>query len=346
MRTKILFALLLSLLNLASMAQKLTACLEQLNRKTDLTTTKFERVIKLSGNRTVYEFSITSKQQCFHCPRGTMYYDANCNLVASFTVARGPNGFVAYGYNESEFGKAGYQRINRGVEREPVPNAIAKVIADDEALAKANVKRVVQVKIKDKVLYGFQPQPNPKLPNCKDCPTAIVFYNGNYQPEVTFNVGGIAGVTTSEGYAPSDYANRKEQWILWSADEDIKMLNETNEQEVMDLPKNYVVGKNWLPDFGVFKPGDQLRISKKDGLKHYRKGVLQNIYKIIPTRVIEESSSASTVTKQHEIFYIGQFNRYFRIVGNNFMVTKAKYPEGKNITKWNNAEWTVAFNVK
>lgn len=217
MKNLILFSLLLFAIGSSSQAQNLPKCIEKINKKDNITTTKFERVIQLSGNRTVYEFSVKSIPNCIHCPRGMVYYDANCNTVAYFMNSRGPEGFVADGYTLAEFGKSGVQRVRYGIKREELPNPIAKVIAKNDSLNKAGVKQIVQVKMRDQLLYSFEHKLNPKLPNCKDCPITIVFYNANYQPEVTFQVGGLAGITANNGYKATDYTSRQKLWILWNA---------------------------------------------------------------------------------------------------------------------------------
>lgn len=217
MKNLILFSLLLFAIGSSSQAQNLPKCIEKINKKDNITTTKFERVIQLSGNRTVYEFSVKSIPNCIHCPRGMVYYDANCNTVAYFMNSRGPEGFVADGYTLAEFGKSGVERVRYGIKREELPNPIAKVIAKNDSLNKAGVKQIVQVKMRDQILYSFEHKLNPKLPNCKDCPITIVFYNANYQPEVTFQVGGLAGITANNGYKATDYTSRQKLWILWNA---------------------------------------------------------------------------------------------------------------------------------
>ncbi|RZL38443.1 MAG: hypothetical protein EOO96_02915 [Pedobacter sp.] len=217
MKNLILFSLLLFAIGSSSQAQNLPKCIEKINKKDNITTTKFERVIQLSGNRTVYEFSVKSIPNCIHCPRGMVYYDTNCNTVAYFMNSRGPEGFVADGYTLAEFGKSGVQRVRYGIKREELPNPIAKVIAKNDSLNKAGVKQIVQVKMRDQILYSFEHKLNPKLPNCKDCPITIVFYNANYQPEVTFQVGGLAGITANNGYKATDYTSRQKLWILWNA---------------------------------------------------------------------------------------------------------------------------------
>ncbi|MCX3265490.1 hypothetical protein [Pedobacter agri] len=217
MKTAISLTLILSLWCLAGIAQQLPAHIQKLNRKTDLTTVKFERMLMLSGGRKVYEFSITSKSQCIHCERGTTFYDENGNTVAYFTTSRGPSAFVADGYTLAEFGKSGAQGVKYGAKRENLPAPIARVIAKSDSLNKAGVKQIVQVKLRDQILYSFEHKLNPKLPNCKDCPVVIVFYNANYQPEVTFHVGGFAGITATNGYKSTDYTSRQKLWILWNA---------------------------------------------------------------------------------------------------------------------------------
>ena len=217
MKNWIIFSLLTLIFSNSSSAQNLPAHIQKLNRKTDLTTVKFERVLKLSGGRTVYEFSVTSKPQCIHCDRGTTFYDENANTIAYFLMSRGPNNFVADGYTAQELGKPAAQKIRYGIKREDLPLRIAQVLAKSDSLNKAGVKQIVQVKIRDKVLYSFEQKLNPKLAKCKDCPITMVFYNANYQPEVTFQIGGIAGITANNGYKATDYTSRQKLWILWNA---------------------------------------------------------------------------------------------------------------------------------
>ena len=200
-----------------SPAQNLPKCIEKLNSKTDLTTKRFERVLKLSGNRTVYEFSITSKHQCIHCERGIVYYDANCNTVAYFMNTRGPSGFVADGYAVANFGKSGFHNVRHGEKQEPVAACITKIMSNPDSLKKSGVKIIVQVRIKEKILYGIEHETDPKLANCKDCARAFSYYNQDCKPEVTFRVGGIAGIKGEKGYTSSDYVNRRILKILWNA---------------------------------------------------------------------------------------------------------------------------------
>lgn len=119
MRTGMFLALMLGILNLPSLAQRLPACIEKINRKTDLTTTKFERILQLKGNRTVYEFAVKSVAQCMDCNNGTIFYDENCNVIASFMKGRGARAYIDYGYTAEELGKAGYSDINYGAKKRP-----------------------------------------------------------------------------------------------------------------------------------------------------------------------------------------------------------------------------------
>jgi len=218
MKNLILFSLLLFAIGSSSQAQNLPKCIEKINKKDNITTTKFERVIQLSGNRTVYEFSIKSIPNCIHCDRGFVYYDGNCNMIAFFTNARGPSGFVADGYNASEFGQFNKNiRMRYGEKQEPVAPCITKIIANADSLKKAGVEKIVQVRIKQKILYGFEHKVDPKLANCKDCSKSITYYNEDCKPEVTFIVGGIAGVKGDNGYTVSDFSNKRTLKILWNA---------------------------------------------------------------------------------------------------------------------------------
>jgi len=218
MKNWIIFSLLLFVIGSGSQAQNLPKCIEKMNRKDNLTTTKFERVIQLSGNRTVYEFSVKSMPNCIHCPRGLVYYDANCNTVAYFMNSRGPEGFVADGYSLAEFGQFNKNiRMSYGEKQEPVAPCITKIIANADSLTKAGVIRVLQVRIKDKVLYYFEKAVDPKLANCKDCSKTLVYYNEDCKTEVNFISGGIAGVKGDNGYTVSDFSNKRTLRILWNA---------------------------------------------------------------------------------------------------------------------------------
>lgn len=217
MKNLFILKILLLWFSSISPAQNLPKCIQKLNSKTDLTNKSFERVLQLSGNRTVYEFSITSKRECIHCERGIVYYDANCNTVAYFMNTRGPSGFVADGYTVADFGKSGFHNIRYGEKQEPIAACITKIITNSDSLKKAGVKKIVQVRIKEKILYGFEHEVDPKLVNCKDCAKAFVYYNEACTPEVTFRLGGIAGIKAEKGYTASNYVNRRILKILWNA---------------------------------------------------------------------------------------------------------------------------------
>lgn len=215
MRTGIFLALMLGMSNMASVAQQLPICIAQLHRKSDLTTTKFERVIHLKGNRTVYQFAVKSVPQCMDCHNGTIFYDENCNTVASFMMGRVASAYIEYGYTAEELGKAGYPNIKYRVQKDPISSCIEKILANTDSLQGARVSKIVQVRIKGKILYGFEHWVHPKLVNCKDCATPIVYYDANCKPEVTFRVGGITGVKGNNGYTATDYNNKQILNILW-----------------------------------------------------------------------------------------------------------------------------------
>lgn len=198
-------------------AQDIPACIEKLNKQTSLTITKFERAFEIKQHVKVYQFSVKSVRQCMDCQNGSVFYDANCNIIAYFLMGRGSNAFVENGYTAADFGKAGYPNIRYGSKEITIPNCIAKAISNTDSLKKAQVIRVVQVRIKDKILYGFEHQVDPKLINCKDCSTAITYYNSDCKPEVTFRVGGIAGIRADNGYTSSDYRIKDILKVLWKA---------------------------------------------------------------------------------------------------------------------------------
>lgn len=352
MRTGIFLALMLVILNLTSVAQQLPACIAKLNRESDLTTTKFERIIQLKGNRTVYQFSVKSVPRCMDCHNGTIFYDGNCNAIASFMMGRGASAYVDYGYTAEELGKAGYPNIKYRAKKEPVSSCMEKVLSNTDSLNRAGVSKVVQVRMKGKILYGFEHRLAAKLANCRDCPRTIVYYNEDCKRETTFLVGGIAGVQAQDDYTITDYSLKTTLRIVWNSNETQATLPKEikDEPKVTPLSKMYTVGKNLLPDFEVFKPGDKISVSSRDGLKHFRNGKQLNTYKIIPLQLTEHTSMPAKpsviLSKQHQVFYLEPFKRYFIIVDNSFLVTKGKYLRTNALTNFNRADWASAFVIK
>ena len=208
--------ILLLLANVFTMAQHLPTCIKNLNKTGDLTTIKFVRQINLEGNRVVYEFSVISKRQCIDCPNGTVFYDSNCNQIASFIMGRGPNAYINYGYTALELGMGAYPNVKRGKQLPPVPACIAKAIVNTDSLNKAGIVRVLQVSMKDKILYHFeQAVPKEKL-NCKDCSSTFKYYDENCKLVASFTTGSIAGTKASEGFTPTDFYNKRTLQILYN----------------------------------------------------------------------------------------------------------------------------------
>jgi len=352
MKNWIIINLLLLVFSSSSTAQDLPPCIKSLNKTTSLSNTTFEKVVYLKGNRKVYQFAIKSVPQCLDCHNGTVFYDENCNEIASFLKGRGARAYIDYGYTAEELGKAGYPDIKLGVKKDPVSNCIEKLLSNTDSLERTGVSRIVQVRMKGKVLYGFERRVDPKLANCKDCSTAIVYYNADCKPEVTFRVGGIAGIKGDNGYTASDFTSKTTLKIVWNSKVVKNDLNHkpNNDLKLPDLHRTYVVDKNLLPDFKVFKLGDKIIVSSRDGLKHIRKGQHLDTYKIIPLTYIAQTNSASkpnaALSKQSQIFYIEPFKRYFKIVDKSFMVTKAKYLQTNALKSTNKVEWMVALELR
>ncbi|SOD14225.1 hypothetical protein SAMN06297358_1467 [Pedobacter xixiisoli] len=200
-----------------SMAQEIPTCIKNLNTANTLTTTKFVRTINLKGNRIVYEFAIVSKRQCMDCPNGTVFYDSNCNQIASFIMGRGSSVYIRYGYTAFELGKTGgYPNIKYLEKFEPAPSCIAKAVDNVDSLNRVGVTRVLQVRIKDKTLYHFEHAIAKEKVNCKDCSNTFKYYDENCNLAATFTVGGIAGAKASEGFTSSDFYNKRTIQILWN----------------------------------------------------------------------------------------------------------------------------------
>lgn len=222
MKYQILLSMLLSILDNSSFPQKLPDCIENLSKKTDLSNTKFKRVITLKGDRTAYEFLITSKRECIHCERGAIFYDGKCNVVAYFTMSKGSKGFVADGYTAAELGYPGYRNLTHGDKKPAVPACVSTAISNPDSLKKAGVIRVLQVRIKEKTLYCFEKAIDKKLANCVDCSKPMVFIDADCKTEVTFVIGGIAGSKGNNGYTGADYNSKRILNILWRAENNLQ----------------------------------------------------------------------------------------------------------------------------
>lgn len=124
MKKLVLINLIFCLITSFCQAQELTDCLKELNKesKVTLSKTKFERVIELSGNRKVYEFSIKSDRRCMDCFNGRIYYDENCKQVARFLMGRGVDKFVAEGYTAGDFGMP--KLPNKNANQENIENVL------------------------------------------------------------------------------------------------------------------------------------------------------------------------------------------------------------------------------
>lgn len=81
-------------------AQILPECIE---KKIALNPDKYEGILKLPNNETVYRFAVRSRPNCMDCSNGTMYLDSLCDRVASFTMGIRKDKFVKEGYKESWF---------------------------------------------------------------------------------------------------------------------------------------------------------------------------------------------------------------------------------------------------
>lgn len=217
MRTYIYLCCILLLPGNTVLAQNVPACISALNNKNQLTNTAFVKALTLKDQRTVFQFKVSSAAQCMDCPNGTVYYDSNCNVVASFIMGRTASGYVAYGYTAGDFGKSQYPNIRYGKKHDGIPACISKVLLNEDSLTKAGVKKVVQVRISNKTLYYFEHIPPKATANCKDCSTSMQYYNEHCEKEATFTVGGVAGARASEGYTMQDYYNRQVLQILWNA---------------------------------------------------------------------------------------------------------------------------------
>jgi hypothetical protein len=199
------------------LAQDLPKCLNSLNKTTKLTTIKFEKVLKLSREKTVYKFSVRSSPKCMDCTNGSLFYDDQCNLIASFEMGRTAYGYVEYGYKASELGYTDFPNLKYGNKKGLLPNCVISAINKPDSLVKAGVIRLLQVRMKDQVLYCFEKALDPKLKNCIDCAKQMDFINEHCKLETSFSVGGIAGFKGSNGYSATDYQRKEILNTIWKA---------------------------------------------------------------------------------------------------------------------------------
>ena len=202
--------------SLTCAAQNLPQCINELNKTSPLTTTKFKKKFVVKGNILVYQFAVGSKKQCMDCPNGSVFYDSNCNMIARFMMARGASAFVAFGFTAADFGKAGYPNVKYELEKPAVSKCMNKAIANTDSLNRKGIIRVTQLRIKNKVLYHFEYPDSTATTNCKDCTSNLKYYGEDCRLVVTFTVGGIAAAKADSGFTPSDFYNKQTLRILWN----------------------------------------------------------------------------------------------------------------------------------
>ncbi len=100
-----------------------------------------------------------------------------------------------------------------------------------------------------------------------------------------------------------------------------------------------------------FKKGDLIRISTKNGLKHYRNKRLLNTYKIIPQPAIItiqpqcRVAPCPPVDMQTLVYYMGHAERYIDIRNNALLISDSTYKDPGNSTNALRLKWKKAYGL-
>ncbi|MBO9657997.1 MAG: hypothetical protein J7527_04155 [Chitinophagaceae bacterium] len=100
-----------------------------------------------------------------------------------------------------------------------------------------------------------------------------------------------------------------------------------------------------------FKKGDMLRISTKNGLKHYRNKQLLNTYKIIPQPAVVtiqpqcRVAPCPPVDMQVLVYYMGQAQRYIDIRNNALLVSDSSYKDPDPSKNALRLKWISAYGL-
>ncbi len=149
-------------------------------------------------------------------PNGAVFYDMNCNVIASFVMGRCASAFVEDGYTAGELGKADYLNIRCGLEMPEIPIDIKKALTNTDSLQQSGPLRVLQVRIKKQILYHFEQATDKEKVNCKDCYRPLKYYDEDFNLAVTFIVGGIGGLKATNNFTASDFHFKQTLRILWN----------------------------------------------------------------------------------------------------------------------------------
>ncbi|MCG2618139.1 hypothetical protein LZZ85_27800 [Terrimonas sp. NA20] len=103
-----------------------------------------------------------------------------------------------------------------------------------------------------------------------------------------------------------------------------------------------------LPDV---RKGDVIRISTKNGLKHYRNKRLLNTYKIIPqpaTITIQPQCKVAPcppIDTQVLVYYMGSAERYIDIRNNSLLISDSSYKDQDTSKKALRLKWKKAYGL-
>ncbi|MET0462981.1 MAG: hypothetical protein ABW007_07500 [Chitinophagaceae bacterium] len=100
-----------------------------------------------------------------------------------------------------------------------------------------------------------------------------------------------------------------------------------------------------------FKKGDVIRISTKNGLKHYRNKRLLNTYKIVPQPTIIKIQPQCKVAPCPPIdspvlvYHMGHAERYIDIRNNSLLISDSTYKDPDPSTKALRIKWRKAYGL-
>ncbi|WP_241282873.1 hypothetical protein [Chryseobacterium timonianum] len=188
-------------------------------------------------------------------------------------------------------------------------------------LTTTEFKKVVTLRDK-RIVYEFSVK---SVRQCMDCSNGRIYYDENCKKVGYFIMGRGLNKFVEKGYSPSDFGIPAE------------LYNNTSQEKIDDVL--FYISKNESTDLKEFQYDDQIQISPKEGLKHFRKGKLINTYKIIPRKF------SSTEINLPRIYYLPSFQLYFKVVERKFYITKTKFQDDVSSNKIEDNDWVKAFHL-
>ena len=101
-------------------------------------------------------------------------------------------------------------------DQEKLPKCIKSIIKQKDSLKAAGVTQIISFTRKGQTLYYFENKDS-KIVSRPPHPYTMIYYNESCGIEATLQKTAAGKIIVSNGYIASDFVNRQNRKVLWSA---------------------------------------------------------------------------------------------------------------------------------